>query len=480
MNRREFLGLFSATGSAAAAGCLGGGGGRDRGRRRGIPGLGGGWELDDHTISDLSSGPGIALEPVIEGLEQPLSIRFPTEDIRYIADKTGLLRLHDEDGLREEPLLDLRDRMLDPLVDWEQGFVGMNIHPEFAENGRLFVRYSAPPREEYPDNYSHTYTLSEFQVGEDLRHADPGSERILLQEPEPGVLHQAGGIEWGPEGYLYVTIGDAGGTADSVFNGFRDVGPGHPDDWYAVNRGGNGQDVTHNLHGSILRIDVDSREDGKPYGIPDDNPLVGEKGLDEHWAWGLRNPYQISFDPESDRLFAGDVGNRDYEEINIIEKGGNYGWNVREGNMCYNANSGLRGPTRFLQWDSLPACPSRTTSGEPLIDPVVVYPHTRDGQEVGSAVIGGHVYRNDTVESLQDRYVFGDAVWGRTGGVIFVTDETEERPWPMQKASISTTENGEINAVVLSFGRDPDGELYVLTTRFAEGSGVVYRITEPD
>ncbi|MDX1747989.1 MAG: hypothetical protein R3324_18815, partial [Halobacteriales archaeon] len=151
MNRREFLGLFSAAGAAAAAGCLGDGGDGNA-QKRGIPGLGGGWERDDHTTSTISPGPSIGLEPVVEGLDEPLSIRFPTADVRYVADKKGVLHLHDGDGVREEPLLDLRDRMLDPLVDWEQGFLGMTIHPEFTENGRLFVRYSAPLREEYPEN----------------------------------------------------------------------------------------------------------------------------------------------------------------------------------------------------------------------------------------------------------------------------------------------------------------------------------------
>jgi glucose/arabinose dehydrogenase len=461
MNRRAFLGLFSTAGAVATAGCLGGR-----------------WEREDRAASPVEPGPSIGLEPVAEGLTQPLSIRFPTEDLRYIADKSGVLYLHDDDGLREEPLLDIRDRLLQEITSWEQGLVGMTIHPEFRQTRKLYVRYSAPLRDSFPSAFSHTFVLSEFRATEDLRQVAPDSERILLELPEPGKFHQAGGLAFGPDGYLYVTVGDGGSTPDSVFDGFRDSGPGHAEDWYLVNRGGNGQDVTENLLGSILRIDVDRREDGKPYSIPDDNPLVGEAGLDEHWAWGFRNPYTLSFD--DDRLFVGDVGHQDYEEVNVVEKGGNYGWNVREGPMCYNANSGLRGHSRFLHLDSLPTCPKQTSDGDPLIDPVITYAHDRDGERVGSAVICGYVYRNDTVPALKDRYVFGDVVRGQTGGVVFVAEEAEEKPWAMRKVSISGSENGEVNAAVLSFGRDPDGELYLLTTRFAEGTGVVSKITDPD
>ena len=460
MNRREFLALGSTACTVAATGCLGGR-----------------WERTEATASRSESGPDVALEPIAEGLTQPLSIEFPAKDLRYIADKSGVVFLHDSDGIRKRPLLDIRKRMLEEITSWEQGLVGMTIHPEFSRNRKLYVRYSAPLREEYPSNFSHTFVLSEFRATEDLRHADPDTERILLELPQPGKFHQAGGIAFGPEGYLYVTVGDGGGPADSVFGGFRDAGLGHAEDWYWVNKGGNGQDVSENLLGSILRIDVDRRENGRPYGIPDDNPLAGQKGLNEHYAWGFRNPYQLSFD--SDRLFVGDVGHGDYEEVNIVEKGGNYGWNVREGPMCYNANSGLRGHSRFLHLDSLPFCPDSTTNGDPLIDPVITYPHTRDGKQVGSSVIGGYVYRGNNVESLRNQYVFGDAVRGESGGMVFVADETDESPWPIERVSISGSESGEVNAAVLSFGRDPSGELYLLTTRFAEGTGSVYRITEP-
>jgi len=460
MNRREFLAFFSTAGPAAAAGCLGGR-----------------WERNDATTSRVTAGPSVGLEPIVEGLTEPLSIQFPAEGIRYIADKSGLILLHDGDGLREDPLLDLRGKLLEDVTSWEQGLVGMTIHPQFSRNRRFYVRYSAPLREEFPSEFSHTYVLSEFRASEDLRRADPESERILLELPQPGKFHQAGGLAFGPDGYLYVTVGDGGSTPDSVFDGFRDAGPGHAEDWYLINRGGNGQDVTENLLGSILRLDVDRTEDGKPYGIPDDNPLVGQAGLDEHYAWGFRNPYQLSFD--GDRLFVGDVGHQDYEEVNVVEKGGNYGWNVKEGPVCYNANSGLREHSRFLHLDTLPFCPNATPSGDPIVDPVITYSHTRDGQDVGSSVIGGYVYRGDAVESLRGRYVFGDTVRAGGGGMVFVADAADEKPWPFEEVSISGSENGAVNAAVLSFGRDPAGELYLLTTRFAEGTGTVYRITEP-
>jgi len=137
--------------------------------------------------------------------------------------------------------------------------------------------------------------------------------------------------------------------------------------------------------------------------------------------------------------------------------------------------------TRFLSNppDSDPFVPSDHVTSAHSVDPVITYSHTRDGQDVGSSVIGGYVYRGHAVESLRGRYVFGDAVRARGGGMVFVADEADEKPWPFEEVSSSGSENGAVNAAVLSFGRDPAGELYLLTTRFAEGTGTVYRITEP-
>lgn len=485
MNRREYLTLCTTTATLGSAGCLG-----DQ------------WEGSSDTASSISEGPSVGVDRIADGLTQPLAIEFPRDrDFRYVADKFGKIYFLGSDGVREDPFLDISDQLVSPLTNYEQGLLGLALHPNYVQNRKFYVRYSAPLREDAPSDFSHTFVLSEFRADEDLRRADPDSERIVLEITQPGPAHQAGSIVFGPDDFLYVGVGDGASTKDSVFGGFGDAGPGHPQDWYLANKGGNGQDLTDNLLGSILRIDVDNTENGKQYAVPDDNPLVGKDGLDEQFAWGFRNPYRMSFD--EGRLFVGDVGVTAFEEINIVEKGGNYGWNVKEGHHCFNGNSAFRNglkddapgflegafgrmplqllnllAVRFLRMDDLPVCPTETPRGNPLIDPVAVYPHEQNGQSVGRAVIGGHVYRGSAVEQLRGKYVFGDMA-GERSGRIFITEQQEERPWPMKEVLIPENENNMINEIILSFGQDHDGEMYVLTSEFSEGTGKVYRITPP-
>jgi glucose/arabinose dehydrogenase len=257
-----------------------------------------------------------------------------------------------------------------------------------------------------------------------------------MEVPQPQGNHNAGAIAFGPDGYLYVALGDGGSG--------NDQGPGHVDDWYDAVGGGNGQDITENLLGSILRIDVDEEEDGKNYAVPADNPLVGEEGLDEQYAWGFRNPYRMSFHDDG-TLFVGDVGQSSYEEVSMVTRGGNYGWNVKEGVACFGSGD----------------CPDETPRGRELIDPVMVYSH-----DVGSAVIGGHFYAGDGTPELRNHYVFGDV-----DGSVFAARPPEEgnRLWP-----IGVVDAG-LDGAPIGFGKAPDGELYLLATDF-NGSGTVYRI----
>jgi len=378
-------------------------------------------------------------EAVAADMRAPVDVAVPRSEAYFVADQFGELRYFDGANTAPAALTDLTDRMADP--GGEKGLLGIALHPDYDGSGRMYVRYSAPLRDRMPSNYSHTFVLSEFDVADG--RLEKGSERVLLEIPEPQPNHNAGAIGFGPDGYLYVAVGDGGGG--------NDQGRGHVDDWYDAVDGGNGQDVTENLLGSILRIDVDGGNGSRPYGIPDDNPLVGEPGLDEQYAWGFRNPWRFSFGPD-DRLFVADVGQSGYEEINVVERGGNYGWNVREGAHCFQSDS----------------CPMTGPDGAPLVDPIIEYPHDGDGIS-GVSVIGGHVYTGPRIDALAGRYVFADYV---AQGELFVGTEREDG-WSLDAVPISG-----IGSQVLSFGRTPAGELLVCST--GDSGGAVHRIRAAD
>ncbi len=395
------------------------------------------------TIEDESID--IALESVAEGLTAPLGLTAPPDDTGrlFVVDQAGMIRVIAADGeLLDRPFLDVRDRMVDLQEDFdERGLLGMAFHPGYADNGRLFVYYSAPLREAAPDDWNHTGRLAEYTVSsDDPNVVDPGSERILLEVDEPQFNHNGGQVLFGPGGYLYVSLGDGGGA--------NDVGTGHPPI-------GNGQDRT-TLLGAILRIDVDG---GDPYGIPPDNPFVGESGRDEIYAYGLRNPFRMSFDAGGDRaLYVGDVGQDLWEEIDIVEAGGNYGWNLREGTHCFDPDQPGTPPA---------SCPDEGPNGAPLIGPVIEYGHPGQPSPIGLSVIGGFVYRGDTAPKLSGGYVFGDwsASFSEPGGVLLAAMPDGDGLWPIHRLAIEDRQDGELGAYLLGFGTDADGELYVLTTR---------------
>jgi len=383
----------------------------------------------------------VGLEAVATGLGVPLDmVAVPDSDLRYVAQQGGVISVLEDGNLRSRPLLDISDRT---TRGGEKGLLGIALHPNFAENRRLFVRYSAPPNESTPDGYSHRFVLAEFEVGPDGYRADPDSRTGLLTIAQPQSNHNAGSVLFGPDGFLYVGVGD-GGAGD-------DQGPGHVDDWYDAVDGGNGQDVTENLLGSVLRIDVDDRGPNQGYSVPDDNPLVGEDGLDEQYAWGFRNPWRLAFD--GDDLYAGDVGQNRYEEVDLVEKGGNYGWNVKEGTHCFQAET----------------CPDGTPpdvrGGEPLVDPVIEYPHG-DAPVSGISVIAGNIYRGDELPSLQGRFLFGDLA---PNGRLFVATPRESGLWDTEPLPIADGDAGKIQQI---FDMDRiDGEMYVLG-RGAADAGV--------
>ncbi len=300
----------------------------------------------------------------------------------------------------------------------EEGLLGLAFHPKFKENQQFFVYYSAD------DNGSRRSVVSRFQTSRsDHRRADPASEqRIWVSDEDPYENHNGGTIAFGPDGYLYITLGDSGAADDPLSTGQN------PRDWF----------------GSILRIDVDHPTDGRAYGIPADNP-ARRSSRHRHWASevyciGLRNVWKFSFDRKTGELWAGDVGQNLWEMVHRIENGGNYGWSIREAFHPFQ-------PQRRQRPD--PAGPIRP--------PIVEYPHapTADRPDSGLSITGGYVYRGKKVPELVGVYVYGDFESGRI--------------WGLRYHDGKVTANGELIRVsprtklnIASFGEDAQGELYIL------------------
>ncbi len=392
----------------------------------------------------------VRLELVKEGFTSPVVASPPPDGSGrlFILDQVGVIKISTADqDLLEEPFLDLRHLIVALRPGWdERGLLGLAFHPAFPENGRFFVYYSTPLREGAPIEASHTNRVSEFRVSaEDPNRAEPRSERIILQMDHPRRFHNGGQLAFGPDGYLYISVGD-GSEQES----------GEPSL--------NAQDLEV-LQGKILRIDVDQ---GDPYGIPPDNPFVGRDGRDEIFAYGFRNPYRFSFDAEYG-LLVGDVGQSLYEEVDLVTPGGNYGWYIKEGISCFN---------RENRWNPLSSCPATGERGEPLLDPIIVYDR-RDGV----AVIGGYVYRGRAMPALYSHYVYGD--WGWEVGRIFIAlpPTSGEGFWPTDEVEIDAGSPWTLEGRhVLGLGQDAEGGIYVLTSEMrgpTGNTGKVFRIVLP-
>ena len=300
---------------------------------------------------------------------------------------------------------------------------------------------------------------------------------MLLEVDKPQFNHNGGTVAFGPrDGYLYMSIGDGGGADD--------VGLGHVEDWYAANEGGNGQDIQHNLLGDILRIDVDR---GAPYAIPAGNPFAGTPGCadgcDETWAYGLRNPYRMSFDMGGSRdLFVGDSGQNLWEEVDIAVRGGNFGWNVKEGAHCFSTDNPDESPAECP--DVVGAAHPR--AGDPLIDPVIEYQneHNPLGGGLGHVIVGGHVYRGADLRQFSGDYVFGD--YSREeeepDGSLFVAKPRKTGLWKLQQLQVTTRPDRRLGHYLLGFGQDLAGEMYVVTSDETGPTGTtgrVYRLVRP-
>ena len=441
--------------------------------------------------SGVAAAPGRAQEPeapavglrlVAEGLTSPVTLVAAPDASgrRFIVDQTGVIRVLTADGnLLPAPFLDVRSRLVPLMPEYdERGLLGLAFHPGYAANGRFFVFYSAPLRPGAPAGYDHTARVSEFRVSaSDPNRGDPASERVLLEVDKPQFNHNGGTILFGPEDrQLYISIGDGGGADD--------VGLGHVEDWYTANEGGNGQDIQNNLLGDILRIDVDR---GAPYAIPADNPFTGTPGCadgcDETWAYGFRNPYRMSFDmADGRRLFVGDAGQNLWEEVSIAVKGGNFGWNVREGAHCFSTDNPDETPAECPDAVGAP----HPRAGDPFIDPVIEYQneHNPLGGGLGHAIVGGHVYRGAELRQFAGDYIFGD--YSREeeepDGSLLVAKPRKRGLWKLQQLQIARSPTGRLGHFVLGFGQDPAGEMYVLTTDQTGPTGTtgkVYRLARP-
>jgi glucose/arabinose dehydrogenase len=358
------------------------------------------------TIQDPPDGDAsVRLEEVASGLAAPVHLTAPAGDPRlFVVEQPGRIRVVEDGRLLPTPFLDLTDRV---RSGGERGLLSVAFHPDYARNGRLFVYYTDLDGDTRVERYT---------VTDDPDRADPASAKPILSVEQPYANHNGGLVVFGPDGKLYVGLGDGGSGGDPQ---------------------GNGQDLG-TLLGKILRIDVDA---GDPYAVPPDNPFVGRAGArPEIWAYGLRNPWRFAFDRSAGLLYIADVGQNEWEEIDVApaDRGGlNYGWNTMEGSHCFGSSSCAR---------------------EGLTAPVVEYPHSE-----GCSVTGGHVYRGRRAPSLAGRYVYGDYCQGWVRTLRRSASGDPER---------QTLALGDVGSI-LSFGEDSAGELYLLSS-----NGRVYRMVE--
>jgi glucose/arabinose dehydrogenase len=346
------------------------------------------------------------LELVSDALEFPVGLASPSGDDRlFVVEKGGFVRIIDGGALLPEPFLDLSDQV---STRAEQGLLGLAFAPDYVTSGRFYVHYT---------NLDGDTRVSSFQVSADPNRADETSEASVLSVEQPGPAHNGGQLAFGPDGMLYIGLGDGGSR-------------GGEDD-------GRGQSLG-DLLGSVLRLDVSA---GSGYTVPPDNPFVDVAGArGEIWSYGLRNPWRFSFDRSTGDLYIADVGETDWEEVNRSTvadgagRGLNYGWSLMEGPDCLVDGCDQTG----------------------LTPPTVAYSHGE-----GCSITGGYVYRGTAVPELQGQFLFADFCFGWVHSIPSSGDPGEPVDWP----ALSPGDN------VTSFGEDAAGELYILTA-----SGGVFKI----
>jgi len=362
-------------------------------------------------VALLDAFPGLIFSSPVAVLQHPVDIQR-----WYVVELAGkVLTFTGQDATVADTFIDISDRV---ASGGEGGLLSMAFHPGFAANHTFFLSYTGPgtPLTSY---------ISAFTALNDDAAADPDSERILLSLDQPFTNHNGGGIAFGPDGNLFIGFGDGGSGGDPQ---------------------GNGQNP-HTLLGTMLRIDVDNNDPlrGNPYAIPTDNPFAdspdcaADQGCPEIYAYGFRNPWRWSFDQDTGDLWVGDVGQGAWEEIDRVEVGLNYGWNIKEGDHCYNA---------------------AICDDTGLISPVTEYDHNS-----GNSVTGGYVYRGSDLPELVGDYVYGDFGSGRIWHILDADQGgTQVQPLIASQLNIS------------SFGQDGDGEIYVVSY----GDGHIYRLIPGD
>lgn len=364
---------------------------------------------------------------VVDGLDNPLYVTAPPEDFNRIfilEQNSGNVKIFDlnTEQLLAEPFLTIpADELLNN--GFEQGLLGLAFHPEYSENGKFYVSYTA-----FGGGAAGQTKLLEYQVSDtDPNLADPNTARTILTIDQPQINHNGGWIAFGPDDYLYWASGDGGGA------GFL---PGIPSE------SDNSQDITRNLLGKILRIDINGddfiSDPNRNYAIPPTNPFVNRRrGDDEIWAYGLRNPWRPSFDRDTGDLYIADVGQNSLEEINFQPAssagGENYGWNIFEG--------------------SLPYQPRRITPRN-LVFPIYEYDHS-----IGQSVTGGYVYRGE-VDELTGTYFFGDFTAGKIWSFRYENDEITE--FTDRTEELVQAENSGTIDQLASFGEDAAGNIYLV------------------
>jgi glucose/arabinose dehydrogenase len=350
----------------------------------------------------------VTWKQVVAGLTSPVDIQFPDDSTgrMFVVEQAGRIRVVENGQLLSTPFLDISDRV--ESRGNEQGLLGLAFHPRFKDNPIFFVNYT--------DRDKHD-VIARFRLSSDPHRADAGSEVRLISQDDPFPNHNGGVLAFGPDGFLYAGLGDGGGADDVL---------------------GSGQNK-NTLLGKILRLDVDH---GNPYAIPADNPFVAAGGSSEIWAYGLRNPWRISFDRANGDLYIADVGQDTWEEVDFwpagAPGGANFGWNYREG---------------FHHFAGSPPVALH------LISPIAEYSH----DEGGCSVTGGFVYRGH-LPNWPGIYLYGDYCSGKIWGLLHPPGSSSQAAWPSKVLF-------ETKASITTFGQDLAGEVY-----FADRSGVIYRL----
>jgi hypothetical protein len=354
-------------------------------------------------VSEPVTDSAIAVEVVAEGLSNPVVVTAPSNDLRlFIVEQPGRIRIVQGGQLLGEPFLDITDRV---RSGGERGLLGLAFHPDYAANGLFYV--------DYTDRNGDT-RVERYRATADPNLANAASNTLVITIPQPYGNHNGGQVSFGPDGMLYIGMGDGGSANDPQNNG-QNAGT---------------------LLGALLRIDVDG---GAPYAVPADNPFRNDaQARGEIWAIGLRNPWRFAFDPEGGFLYVGDVGQNQWEEIDVVPAdapGINYGWNLREGSHCFGGAS---------------------CGGPELADPALEY-----GHDNGCSVIGGFVYRGTELPAVVGHYFYSDYCSGWLRSFRYADGRVEEhKEWAV----------GSIGPV-LSFGEDAARNLYLTSS-----SGRVYRL----